>query len=338
MSSLPDGGRGLDTAKRFADWVASAGLRWWQMLPVGPLPKPNHSPYSSLSSFRLGNYLDGEWDSLHTHCAERGVRLLGDLPIFVPMESEDVQERPDLFRLNSDGTPEVITGVPPDNFSPTGQRWDHPHYKWSAHQAEDFDWWVRRFEFHLELFDAIRVDHFIGFHHAWEIPAGSETAKAGEWGLAPGRKLLEAVIAKLGSPLPLIAEDLGHITPEIENLRDDFALPGMHIFQNGGKPHKEYTVSYSGTHDNDTLASWLEKTKASENCWQFLHRVFSSKSFLAIAPMQDYLELGTEARMNVPGTTTGNWNWKLDSNFLTGIHQEELAARLRSLSEETARA
>jgi len=337
LSSLPDRGRGLDHAKRFADWLASAGVKWWQMLPVGPVPNPSWSPYSAMSSFRLGEFVNGDWDSFRSYCASLGIKLFGDLPIFVPVESEDVRNNPQLFRLQADGTPEVSTGVPPDNFSPTGQMWGHPHYAWEQHRKENFAWWLKRFAYHLELFDAVRIDHFIGFHHAWEIQAGEATAVNGIWQAAPGHDLLQALAGKMAGPLPLVAEDLGHITPDVVALRDNFGLPGMYVLQAGHEPALENSFAYTGTHDNDTMAGWLLRRGLSDRPWSWIEKLFKSVSNNAIVPMQDLLELDSTARMNVPGTKDGNWNWHFDADLLASSDGVELAARLRDLVADTDR-
>ena len=335
LTSLPDGGRSLSEACAFADWLASAGFRWWQMLPIGPLPDNSHSPYSAKSSFCRGDYLEGKWDAFRKHCQGLGIRLMGDLPIFVPADSDDVLEKPELFRLDNLGRPEVQTGVPPDCFSATGQLWGHPHYDWPAHRAENFEWWVRRIQTQLEWFDAVRVDHFIGFYHAYEIEGQAQTAESGSWQLAPGREILQALVdARLGGALPLVAEDLGLLTPEVDALRDDFGLPGMRLLQNGDELDEVFAVAYTGTHDNNTTLGWLDGfaerglSSPFSSLGQALQTLWHSDPALAITPMQDLLGLGASARMNIPGAIVDQWAWKLPQGSLSIALADQIRERL----------
>jgi 4-alpha-glucanotransferase len=297
--------------------------------------------------------LDRQWAALRAHCTGRGISLVGDVPIFVTADSADVRANPELFRLRKDGTPEVLTGVPPDNFSADGQLWGHPHYAWDAHARQKFAWWTSRIACAAERFDLVRIDHFIGFTRAYEVPAGAKNARKGEWRPAPGRALLEAM-SKAFPSLPLIAEDLGALTPEVEALRDDFALAGMRIVQNafwsgksGDMPHNHpvRSVVYSGTHDNETTEQWWRsrdrvqrarfRTYAGDGpVHEAMNRiVLASPSALAVLPMQDLLGLGREARMNLPGTATGNWKWRM----APGAAGKGRAAALRQLVEATGR-
>lgn len=275
--------------------------------------------------------LDRQWAALRAHCRARGIALVGDVPIFATADSADVRANPELFRLRRDGTPEVLTGVPPDGFSADGQLWGHPHYAWPAHARTRFRWWISRIACAAERFDLVRIDHFIGFTRAYEVPAGAPNARRGRWKPAPGRALLTAM-AKTFPSLPLIAEDLGAVTPEVEALRDDFGLAGMRIVQNafwsgssGDMPHHHppRAVVYSGTHDNETTEQWwLGRSPAERARFRAyagegpVHRamariVLASPAALAVLPMQDVLGLGGEARMNLPGTATGNWRWRM---------------------------
>ena len=340
LTSLPCGGKTLDGACAFADWLAESGFRWWQMLPIGPLPENVYSPYSAKSSFRQGDFVGGKWDAFRGHCEKVGIRLMGDLPIFVPAASEDVVENPELFRLDSGGRPSVQTGVPPDCFSESGQLWGHPHYNWPAHHAENFAWWVRRIQTQLNWFDAIRIDHFIGFYHAFEIDGKAETAEEGVWELAPGREILQALVEERGAvPLPLIAEDLGLLTPEVEALRDDFGLPGMRLLQNGDALDAHHVVAYTGTHDNNTTQGWIDEFAARgvappySSLGQAIETLWQSEAPLALIPMQDLLGLGAEARMNIPGQIEGQWRWQLP----TGALSKRLAAQIQERLGFTAR-
>jgi 4-alpha-glucanotransferase len=301
-----------------------------------------------------------QWDALRDYCRDRGIKIVGDIPIFVAHDSSDVWARPDLFKLDRQGRPRVVAGVPPDYFSRTGQLWGNPLYEWDAHRAEDFAWWIERFRGTLRVVDIVRVDHFRGFAAAWEIPAGDRTAERGRWVEAPGRELFAAVREALGD-LPIIAEDLGVITPDVVELRERFGFPSMRILQFGFNepPHLPHNYAgnmcvYTGTHDNDTTAGWFNSqagvgsTRTSEQIererrhaldylasdgreigWDFVRAVFASVADTTIVPAQDLLGLGSEARMNLPATTSGNWAWRLAPGALGG----EQAARLRQFSE-----
>lgn len=298
--------------------------------------------------------LDRQWAALRAHCTARGIALVGDVPIFVTAESADVRANPELFRLKKNGTPEVLTGVPPDDFSADGQLWGHPHYAWEAHRREQFAWWISRIECAARRFDLVRIDHFIGFHNAYEVPAGAKNARKGAWRKAPGRELLAAMSSRFGA-LPLIAEDLGALTPEVEALRDDFGLAGMRIVQNafwsgksGDMPHNHprRAVVYSGTHDNETTEQWWRGRDAGQRArfrayagdgavHAAMNRiVLASSAALAVLPMQDILGLGAAARMNLPGTASGNWRWRMERGAATG----SLARGFRRIVEASGRA
>ncbi len=274
-----------------------------------------------------------QWQALRGHARERGVALFGDLPIFVARDSAEVWSEPGYFKLDAHGQCRVVAGVPPDYFSATGQRWGNPVYRWDRLEADDFGWWKARMATQLARFDLVRIDHFRGLESAWEIPAESEDATRGRWVEAPGRALLEALHAHFDA-LPLVAEDLGVITPAVDALREAFDLPGMRILQfafdsdarNPYLPHNHAanTVVYTGTHDNDTTRSWAEGLDAATAArvadylgepgeampWPLVRAALASVARLAVVPMQDVLALGGEARMNTPGTEAGNWRWR----------------------------
>ena len=301
---------------------------------------------------------DAQWTELKAASASKGIRLLGDVPIFVSLDSADVQSNPGLFRLDRHGRPTVVTGVPPDCFSADGQLWGHPHYRWSEHRRTGFRWWIERVRAAVERFDAVRIDHFIGFHHAYEIPGNATTARDGVWKRAPGRELLGALERVLGR-LPLIAEDLGALTPPVVALRDDFGLPGMKLLHNafygddsGEAPHRHprHCVCYPGTHDNDTTVGWwtqLQPAAKARACaymgWdggdpaaQLNRLAFTSPANTAIVAMQDALGLGAQARMNLPGTASGNWHWRLQRTGAASL-RPAAADRLRALAALTGR-
>ncbi len=288
-----------------------------------------------------------QWKELRRHAHHHGVLLFGDMPIFVAADSADVWSKRRYFLLDDAGHPKVVAGVPPDYFSATGQRWGNPHYDWEAIQRDGFSWWIERMHTQLELFDWIRIDHFRGFEACWEIPAEAETAAEGRWVPVPGEALLEAIFERFGS-LPLVAENLGIITPEVEALRKKFAIPGMLVLQfafDGGPdnpylPHNHAAdnVAYTGTHDNDTTLSWFESLGPERQGhvydylgqpqeampWTLVRAVFASVATVAIVPMQDVLGLGRGHRMNTPGTTEGNWRWRFAWDQLQPQHGDRL--------------
>jgi 4-alpha-glucanotransferase len=279
-----------------------------------------------------------QWHEIRDYAQQRGVLMFGDIPIFVAHDSADVWASRNNFMLDESGEPIFVAGVPPDAFSDTGQRWGNPLYDWAAMQADGYAWWQTRFRTQLELFDLIRIDHFRGFEACWQIPAQEPTAMHGAWVKVPGRELLETVRRNFPD-LALIAEDLGVITAEVNALRRDFALPGMKILQfafGGGADnpylphnHELLSVVYTGTHDNNTTLGWIKALPDNvrqhineyENCRgmddlqilrQMIVMALSSVARLAILPMQDVLELDAQHRMNIPGTTVGNWLWRFD--------------------------
>lgn len=289
-----------------------------------------------------------QWMELKAYANLQDVLLFGDIPIFVSYDSADVWANREFFKLDDSGSMTVVAGVPPDYFSATGQRWGNPHYNWQTLIETGFDWWLKRLETQLEQFDILRIDHFRGFEAAWEIPADEPTAINGCWVKAPGRELLQAIRDRFGS-IPLVAEDLGIITPEVEELRDEFSLPGMKILQFafGSGPdnpylpdhHEKNSIVYTGTHDNDTTVGWSEKLNDHErhHVYEYLgfpsislnsalvQEAFRSVANLAVVPMQDILELGSEHRMNTPGTIEGNWRWRFTWNQLTPERAQTLA-------------
>ena len=297
-----------------------------------------------------------QWSALRDRARERGIRIVGDLPLYVAHDSADVWARRDLFQLDHSGAPTAVAGVPPDYFSKTGQRWGNPLYAWDAHAEGGFVWWIGRLRASLELVDLLRLDHFRGLESYWEIPASAPTAETGRWVEAPGAALLEALRQSLGD-VPFIAEDLGVITPEVLVLRDRFGLPGMRVLQFAfsGDPenpflpehHVRHSVVYTGTHDNDTSRGWLATATKVEReqalrvlqcnpedfAWAMLSAASASVAEVAIAPLQDALDLGSEARMNFPGRESGNWTWRCAASSLT----PELAERLRALATRNGR-
>ena len=371
-TSLPGRRLGRD-AYAFVDWLAVAGQSWWQVLPLNP-PDDLGSPYASASAFAswrgllaepdapvsvaevaafrereafwIGDWerfagpgavedqirFEREWSALRSYASGRGVRMIGDVPIYVAAESCDHRAHPELFL---DG---VVAGAPPDDLGPEGQLWGNPLYDWDALAADGYRWWVERLRRTFALVDVTRIDHFRGFAAYWTIPAGAESATEGAWTTGPGEAMFRIAEAELGE-LPVIAEDLGLITPDVEELRDALGFPGMvvllwafagpadnpHRLEN----HREHAVVYTSTHDTDTLAGAFPRRDA----WELLELALSSRAALAIAPLQDVLGLGGEARMNRPGETEGNWAWRLEGGELT----PELAARLRAATEASGR-
>ncbi len=384
-TSLPNGVPD-EHAYRFVDWLAAAGQRWWQVLPLGPVDETG-SPYNSPSAFAgspalvadrssrvreadrrtfreenaywiedwlaYGGDLDDqvrferEWRSLRAYAAGRGVRIIGDLPIYVGAGCSDHLAHPQLFRRGE------VAGVPPDAYTKTGQLWGNPLYDWPAMRRDGYRWWIERFRRTFHLVDLTRVDHFRGFVSYWAVVEGRKTARRGRWRRGPGAAPFRAAAAELG-PLPVIAEDLGVITEPVVRLRRELGFPGMIVMQFavGDDPnnphlpvnHVEQAVVYSSTHDNDTAVGWWSRLSdaqrastglaGDEPAWELIEAAWSSVGALAIAPLQDVLGLGTEARLNTPGTEHGNWQWRAEPDALTPA----LAARLRRLTERSGRA
>lgn len=295
---------------------------------------------------------DRQWRAFKAYCAERGLRLIGDVPIYVSHDSADVWANPSLFYLDKQGRSTFVAGTPPDAFSRTGQLWGNPLYDWDYHRETGFSWWIARMAHAFQQFDAIRLDHFIGFERYWAVPAGAKTAMEGEWKPGPSDAIFQALTESLG-PVDIIAEDLGLVTQEVRDLRDRFHFPGMKILQFAfgdelgpheylphNYPHR--AIVYTGTHDNDTVVSWFHRIPAYEAArvkdylghavheihWDLIRLAYQSVANLAIIPLQDVLGLGGDARMNTPGTASGNWAWRMDEHALT----PDLAQRLHHLA------
>jgi 4-alpha-glucanotransferase len=391
LTSLPGGKLGA-SAFAFVDWLAAAGQSWWQMLPLGP-PNRQRSPYKAASAFaawrgflaepdapvsaaeredfraRNGFWIDDwaafagatraindqvrferEWTALRAYARERGVRLIGDVPIYVAPGSADDTRWPELFR------DDVVAGVPPDAFTDKGQLWGNPIYDWPALRRRRYRWWVERLRRTFDLFDLARIDHFRGFAAYWAVPREARYASEGRWVRGPGRAVFDAASAELGR-LPLIAEDLGVITPAVTRLRESLGLPGMVVLQFGFNPgeldsvhrperYRAGQVLYTGTHDNDTLRGWYETLAPAslalvhaagvgtrEPWWGLMELALSSKARLCMLQVQDVLGLGSEARMNAPGVAGGQWRWQLAAGQLTPA----LARRLRRLTADAGR-
>jgi 4-alpha-glucanotransferase len=394
-TSLP-GGRLGDEAYRFVDWLAAAGQTWWQTLPLGP-PGEGGSPYKSPSAFAASPALlgdpgapvaadelaafrererywvedwvrfagegaaadqlrfDREWGALRAYGAKRGVRLIGDMPIYVAPGGADHRTHPELFQKG------VVAGAPPDKFTDLGQLWGNPLYDWPALRRRGYRWWVERLRRARELFDVSRIDHFRAFVAYWTVPEGAPDARAGHWRRGPGRAPFDAARRRLGE-LPLIAENLGKITPAVELLRRELGLPGMAVIQFAFDPeepdnphrlhnHRPDNVVYTGTHDHDTIRAWWESldgavrseveaavaragVRDEDPWWALIRLAYASPAIVAIVQMQDVLGLGSEARMNVPGLVDErNWSWRLRRDELT----PQLAERLRRATAEAGR-
>ena len=304
-----------------------------------------------------------QWCDLKNYANARGIRIMGDLPIYVAGDSAEVKNNPELFQVNSHGRPLFVAGVPPDYFSATGQLWGNPIYRWDVMRAQGYQWWVARFRHTMELFDFMRLDHFRGFEAYWQVPATEKTAINGEWVKGPGAELFAAVERELG-PLPIVAENLGVITDEVEAIRRQFGYPGMSVLQFAFgtdpqaptfRPHNypREVVAYTGTHDNDTTVGWWNSTANADSTrseadiegereftraylrtdgreinWTFVETIMASVADTVLIPLQDVLGLGSEARMNLPGRGEGNWHWR----FETGALKPQQAARLKQLA------
>ena len=298
-----------------------------------------------------------QWKELKAYCAAKGVRLIGDIPLFVAHQSADVWAHPELFKLNAAGNPTVVAGVPPDYFSKTGQLWGLPVYHWEALQAQNYRWWIERLRTAFGRFDINRLDHFIGFVRTYEVSAKAKTALKGKYLPGGGAAFFKGIHKVLG-PLAFIADDLGDTTPEVVALLNQFQIPGTRVLQfefgsnlqnssNPPAPHPLETVVYTGTHDNDTTAGWFENLTSAQReilqqllrakeggiVWAMIRAALASAANTAIVPAQDLLELGSEARMNLPGIAKGNWGWRLQAGELT----DKLAHRMRSLTMEYGR-
>lgn len=294
-----------------------------------------------------------QWHALKKYANDRGIAVIGDIPIFVSPDGADVWANRKLFQVDTKGYPSAVAGVPPDYFSATGQKWGNPLYNWKEHKKEGYRWWIERVRRQLDQVDYVRIDHFRGFEAYWEVPVDAENAITGEWKKGPGADLFLAIQKELGEDLPIFAEDLGIITPEVEALRDQFNFPGMRVLQfafEGGEssflPHQFNTrncICYTGTHDNDTSAGWYQHTSdyardkvrrymntdASSISWDFIRICLGSIARYAIFPVQDLLKVGNEARMNTPGTAERNWEWR----FRQGELNSGMARGLRQMTE-----
>jgi 4-alpha-glucanotransferase len=288
-----------------------------------------------------------QWESLREHANKEKILIIGDIPIFVAHDSAEVWAKPELFTLDEDGNPTFVAGVPPDYFSKTGQLWGNPLYRWEVHQADDYRWWLKRLSAVLKMVDIVRLDHFRGFAAYWEVPFGEETAVNGRWVSGPGEDFFVSIKKSLRD-LPIIAEDLGVITPDVVAMRQRFNLPGMRITQFAftGDPeelflphnHEKNTVVYTGTHDNDTSKGWYERISEEEKsfyrrylnrdgtnvAWDFIRATWGSVAVFALAPMQDFLNLGNKARMNYPGNPSGNWTWRMSAVDMSSDLQEKI--------------
>ena len=285
-----------------------------------------------------------QWLRLHAHANSQDIEIIGDVPFFVPLDSVDVWIAPELFQLDAFQMPDVVSGCPADAFAPEGQLWGHPLYSWEYMGYEDNYWWLHRLDVAGERFDRIRLDHFRGFEACWAVPYGKTSAKEGRWDKGPGMNLLETIQNNLPH-LKFIAEDLGTITPEVESLREATGWPGMKVLQfsaelssDGPHTYGENTVCYTGTHDYMTLRQWLEIADAKTreqlgDVWGAIRAVQKAASQLCIVPMQDYLELGEEGRMNVPGVAEGNWTWRM----LPGSCTDALAEKILEVTRESDR-
>ena len=334
-------------------WRDRAALAAWEEKLAEPIAIQKFLQFAFFS----------QWQELRSYARAHGVRLMGDLPIYVAHDSADVWVNPQYFELDSEGNPAVVAGVPPDYFSATGQLWGNPIYRWSTLESDRYRWWLRRFRAVLELVDMIRLDHFRGFEAYWEVPARETTAVRGRWVKGPGAELFRVAREALGE-LPLVAENLGVITPEVEAIRHEFGFPGMTILQfafgndpqaSSFRPHNypREVVAYTGTHDCDTTVGWWTSegrgqstrsvddirrerefaraylsTDGSEIHWVFIRTLLASVADTVLIPLQDVLGLGSEARMNQPATIGGNWRWRYQPEMLT----TEIAKRLRDLT------
>jgi 4-alpha-glucanotransferase len=348
--------------KPFAEFMAlreaNGGISWARFDPA---------IRAAADALRFHKFLQYEffrqWNQLKARCAKCHVFIMGDMPFYIEHDSADVWHSPDLFDLDQHGESRTVGGVPPDYFSRNGQLWGNPTYRWKAMEKTNYAWWKERFRTVLQLVDLLRLDHFRGFEKFWSVPASHTTARNGKWIKGPGQKLFAAVTRSLG-PLPLIAENLGIITPQVEELRQSFQFPGMAVLQFafGEDPTHRPThyvpelVAFTGTHDNDTTRGWWTKlnglakrnpemkaqvdrvraylqTDGLDICWPFIQAVMTSVAKISVIPMQDFLALGTKARFNVPGKTEGNWRWRYTSDAISSAS----IVRLRTLTEASDR-
>jgi len=343
-------------AAPFSDWPAELARR-----EPTAIAQARRELADAIDQFRFGQFLLlRQWTALKEHANRRGVRVLGDLPIFVSPDSSDVWANPELFLLDHQLKPKVVAGVPPDYFSADGQLWGNPIYDWDALRESGYRWWINRLQARLDFLDAIRIDHFRGFEAAWHIPAGARTAATGQWVPGPGADFFDKARKALGG-LPLLAEDLGVITPAVTALRDQFQLPGMRVLQfafNGdpNNPHLPHHcihngVVYTGTHDNDTTRGWYDTLpenqrqvfwnylkrspgEPGEAVWEMIRLALSSEAALAVVPLQDIVGLDSSARMNIPGRADGQWRWRCSEDALS----DPAWRRLLELTQQSCRA
>jgi 4-alpha-glucanotransferase len=340
--------------RAWSEWPAPLRLRQAKALDQARQRLERQQDYYCFEQFTFYRQLL----ALKKYAREKDVWLFGDIPIFVAYDSADVWANPEIFDLDESGAPLFVAGVPPDYFSKTGQRWGNPLYRWDVLQQDDFNWWKQRIHTQMDFYDLIRIDHFRGFEAYWKIEADAETAIDGTWEKAPGTALFDALVDEFGT-LPLVAEDLGVITREVEKLRDHYRLPGMKILQFafGGEADNPYLphnhaanmVVYTGTHDNDTTVGWYQSLDASARQhildylgqpneampWPLLRAAFASVAVLALAPMQDFLELDSQHRMNIPGTTEGNWQWRFDWGQVPESLSSKICHMVRLYDRET---
>ena len=330
------------------------GIAWYQWpLPIRKRNSEAMQNFGKMLAWETGYHrflqfvANCQWTYLKAYANDKNIRIVGDIPLYISFDSSDAWSKPEIFQLDRKLKPILLAGVPPDFFSEGGQLWGNPVYDWDYHQRSGFRWWKQRMEYNLELADIVRIDHFRGLAAYWAVPAGAENAIDGEWLNAPGEAFFKAITPKNGS-LPVIAEDLGFITPDVDELRLKFNLPGMKILQFGFDkaeanpflPHlytPDYAV-YTGTHDNDTVMGWYDNlddedrqkfhdyagSDKTDVNWQLIRMAFASVATYAVVPLQDIFGLGSEARMNIPGTPSGNWKWRFKSGELLPEHAERL--------------
>lgn len=340
------------TQKPWSDWpeeIRKRNFRFWERGLLHFLGETSF--YYQFEQFLF----DRQWKRLKRACQEKEISLIGDVPIFVAHDSADVWAHQEIFDLDEKGFPIAVSGVPPDYFSKTGQLWGNPLYRWDVLKESGYEWWRKRLEISAQRFDAVRLDHFIGFCRYWRVPSGEKTAVSGQWVKGPGADFFSLIVPQIPS-LKIIAEDLGVAGEDVYELRDKFNFPGMNVlqFSFGGEEkflprnYSPNSVAYTGTHDNDTLKGWIESGPPDEvkraldyahssksdpeNHWKLIQALLESPSNTAIIPLQDILGLGSKARMNTPGTTSGNWSWKLDfkslnSETISKLNKAVLSAR-----------
>lgn len=342
--------------KAWSEWAEDIRLRWGFALDYY-----RETCYYEIEFYKYLQFqFAQQWTKLKTYANEKGIKIIGDIPIYVAFDSADAWANPELFQFTGERLPSAVAGCPPDAFSETGQLWGNPLYSWEYHRQTDYDWWTKRMAYCYKLYDVVRIDHFRGFDEYYSIPAGSETAMEGHWEKGPGMELFHALERKLGRR-EVIAEDLGLMTPTVERLVADSGYPNMKVLQfafdpeedSGYLPHDydKNCVVYTGTHDNDTIVSWYQKlpkkqkkflheymdnsnTPAEEIHWDMIRLAMMSTADLCIIPMQDYLGLGNEARTNFPSTLGSNWKWRLEKGQFTA----DLIKRIRNLTKISFRA